>query len=123
MVLNNVRAAYLIRHDACNTVHELLDAAGLVVAADSAGPTQIPRYLVSARTPAPAASSDRLSTREIQVLLLVAAGLENPEIGESLHLSTDTIKTHMRRMFRKLGARGRANAVHIAHQRGILGGA
>ncbi|GHG97408.1 response regulator transcription factor [Amycolatopsis roodepoortensis] len=122
MALNRIAAAYLIRHNARTAVHELFGAARLNVTADEVGPTQIPRYLVSASTPKVPAAPGLLTPRELQILLLIAAGLENPEIARSLHVSVDTVKTHARSLFRKLGARGRANAVHIAHQRGIMGG-
>ncbi|MEV4053000.1 LuxR C-terminal-related transcriptional regulator [Amycolatopsis sp. NPDC049688] len=40
----------------------------------------------------------------------------------SLFVSIDTVRTHAKAIYRKLEARGRAHAVHIAYQRGILGG-
>lgn len=64
-----------------------------------------------------------LTPRELQVLLLVSHGMSNATIGNHLSLSEDTIKTHCRRIFRKLGARDRTHAVAIGYQRGLLGGA
>jgi DNA-binding NarL/FixJ family response regulator len=61
-----------------------------------------------------------LTDREIQVVIGMAMGKSNAEIGRRLFLSEDTIKTHARKMFRKLGARDRAHAVSLAYQRGIL---
>lgn len=61
-----------------------------------------------------------LSGREIQVLVGIANGLTNSDIGRVLHLSADTIKTHNQRMFRKLGAKDRAHAVRLAFDAGVL---
>lgn len=56
---------------------------------------------------------DPLTIREHEVLRGMAEGLSNREIGTRLFLSEDTIKTHARRLYRKLGARDRAHAVRI----------
>jgi DNA-binding NarL/FixJ family response regulator len=58
--------------------------------------------------------------RTLQVLALAAEGLTNSEIGEKLHVTEDTVKVHLRRIYRKLDARDRAHAVHIACHRGLL---
>ena len=63
-----------------------------------------------------------LTERELQVLRGMSQGKSNAEIGKSLFLSEDTVKTHARRLFRKLGARDRAHAVHLGHMKRILGG-
>lgn len=55
----------------------------------------------------------RLSERELQVLQGMAEGQSNREIGRELYLSEDTIKTHARRLYGKLGARDRAHAVAL----------
>ncbi len=60
-----------------------------------------------------------LSDRELQVLLLLP-GRTNGEIGLKLHLSEDTVKTHCRRLFGKLGARDRAHAVSLGYQTGLF---
>lgn len=61
-----------------------------------------------------------LTSREIQVLVGIANGLDNGEIGRALFLSEDTVKSHVRRLFRKLGARNRAHAVRLAFDAGVL---
>ena len=61
-----------------------------------------------------------LTTRESQVLVGMSAGKSNSEIGRELYLSEDTIKTHARRLFGKLGARDRAHAVALAMRLGQL---
>jgi two-component system, NarL family, nitrate/nitrite response regulator NarL len=64
----------------------------------------------------------QLTEREHHILTGIAAGKPYREIASGLHLSEDTIRFHACRLFRKLHARDRANAVHIAHQHGLLGG-
>jgi DNA-binding NarL/FixJ family response regulator len=75
--------------------------------------------------PAPAsepAGLDELTTREREVLTLVAAGLNNAEIAGILQLSPLTAKTHVSRILMKLGARDRVQLVVIAFQSGIAEG-
>ncbi|MET0601611.1 MAG: response regulator transcription factor [Baekduia sp.] len=62
----------------------------------------------------------RLTGRELEVLQLVAAGLTNAEIAAELRLSPNTVKEHASSMFRKVGARNRADAVVRAQRLGIL---
>ncbi|WP_456847848.1 LuxR C-terminal-related transcriptional regulator [Geodermatophilus sp. SYSU D00742] len=66
----------------------------------------------------PAAVS--LSMREMQVLTGMSQGKSNAQIGRELYLSEDTIKTHARRLFRKLGAKDRAEAVATGFRRGMM---
>ena len=61
-----------------------------------------------------------LSAREVEVLALVADGQSNKEIGTALHLSADTIKTHLARLGRKLGTGDRAHMVGLAMRAGII---
>ena len=67
-----------------------------------------------------AAAGRRLSMREMQVLTGMSQGKSNAQIGRELYLSEDTIKTHARRLFRKLGAKDRAEAVATGFRRGIM---
>jgi DNA-binding CsgD family transcriptional regulator len=72
---------------------------------------------------APASGEDRpsgVSEREYQVLQLVAQGCTNTEIARRLVIEVNTVKTHLRRIFERLGARDRANAVFIAVREGWL---
>ena len=62
----------------------------------------------------------QLTEREGQVLALIAQGLSAPAIGRELHLSTATIKTHMRTLYEKLGVSDRAAAVAEAMRHGLL---
>jgi len=61
-----------------------------------------------------------LSPREIEVLKLVAKGMRNKEIASELHLGQDTIQTHLKRLFAKLGVNDRTAAVTVALNRGII---
>jgi DNA-binding NarL/FixJ family response regulator len=61
-----------------------------------------------------------LSPREREVLRMVAAGATNREIAAALNLGDETVKTLLGRAFAKLGVRRRAEAVSIAHERGLL---
>jgi LuxR family transcriptional regulator, maltose regulon positive regulatory protein len=63
---------------------------------------------------------DPLSERELEVLRLLAEGLSNQEIGERLFLALDTIKGHNRRIFDKLDAARRGEAVARARELGLL---
>jgi DNA-binding NarL/FixJ family response regulator len=63
---------------------------------------------------------DDLSTREAEVLKLIAAGLSNAEIAVALFVSNATVKTHVNRIFSKTGARDRAQAVRYAYQHGLV---
>ncbi len=58
--------------------------------------------------------------REREVLQLIADGLVNREIGVELHLSEETVKSHVRHLLAKLQARSRAHAVAIAFRRGLV---
>jgi DNA-binding NarL/FixJ family response regulator len=62
---------------------------------------------------------DSLTPREAEVLNLIAAGLSNAEIAETLVVSAATVKTHVNRIFSKTGARDRAQAVRYAYEHGI----
>ena len=61
-----------------------------------------------------------LSQRELQILGGMSQGHSNKQIGSALFLSEDTIKTHARRMFTKLGARDRAHAVALGMRTGLV---
>jgi len=61
-----------------------------------------------------------LTQRELEVLRLIGQGLSNQEIGERLYLALDTIKGHNRRIFEKLCAKRRTEALTRARELGIL---
>lgn len=57
-----------------------------------------------------------LTPRELEILELIAAGLSNKEIADRGHVSENTVKTHSSRVFSKLGARRRTQAVQLGKQ-------
>ena len=61
-----------------------------------------------------------LSSREIQILRLVADGMTNREIAESLFLSRYTVECHVKNIYRKLAVPSRTKAVSEARARGLL---
>ncbi len=79
-------------------------------------------YHVGSASRVPVASTPefRLSERETQVLDGMSRGMSNGEIGRELYLSEDTIKTHARRLFRKLRAADRAQAVAVGLRAGLI---
>jgi len=104
---------------------ELLDAIRTVAAGEallSPGPTAslIARLLRSAEAPTPTGGPECLTERERGVLRLVARGLNNTEIAETLGLSPLTAKTHVSRIMGKLGARDRAQLVIVAYESGLV---
>ena len=76
--------------------------------ANGAGPTK------------PATPAVELTKRELEVLAGMSNGRSNAQIGAELFLSEDTVKTHARRLFRKLGAADRAQAVAIGLRQGLI---
>jgi DNA-binding NarL/FixJ family response regulator len=62
----------------------------------------------------------QLTEREIQVLTGMSQGKSNAQIGRDLFLSEDTVKTHARRLFRKMGVTDRAQAVASGFRRGLV---
>jgi two-component system, NarL family, response regulator len=63
---------------------------------------------------------ERLTRREDEILELLGNGLKNRELGQVLGVSEDTVKTHLKSLFRKLGVSDRAEAVRVAIRRGFL---
>ncbi|HET9123389.1 MAG TPA: response regulator transcription factor [Solirubrobacteraceae bacterium] len=74
----------------------------------------------AAREEASAGGAMGLSERERDVLMLMAEGRTNPEIGEALHLSRHTVKEHSSAVYRKLGVRNRTEAVQRAQRLGLV---
>ncbi len=72
------------------------------------------------RRTAPPPAVGALTTREHEVLLLIARGLATQEIGETLGLSPNTIKSHSRSLFAKLEVHNRVQALTRARERGLL---
>lgn len=93
--------------------------AGRDVPRSSGGGLMVPAQRVDPITGA-ATRRPPLTERELQVLRGMAEGKSNAEIGRDLYVSEDTVKTHARRLFRKLRARDRAHAVAVGFRSGAL---
>lgn len=64
-----------------------------------------------AHQPVPASAAEKLSKRELDVVMMIALGATGPEIADELHVSHNTVRTHARNAMTKLGARSRAHLV------------
>lgn len=62
----------------------------------------------------------RITERQLEIIAELAKGLSNEEIGVKLFISADTVKAHVFRIIRQLGAKNRTEAVAIAYQQGYL---
>lgn len=114
---------FVVRADAAEMVRDLIDAARLTVSPVATGPGQMPRLEVTPPAVVVQLPPGGMHVRELQVLHLIALGRTNPAIARALYLGENTVKTYVKRLLKTLNARDRSHAVHIAHQRGILGGA
>ncbi|WP_067499758.1 response regulator transcription factor [Actinoplanes sp. TFC3] len=104
---------------------ELADAIRLVARGEALLAPSVTRRLLDRFASAPAAPQrtgelDVLSSREVEVLRLVAQALSNDEIAEYLHLSRATVKTHLSAILTKLGLRDRVQAVVLAYETGLI---
>jgi NarL family two-component system response regulator LiaR len=61
-----------------------------------------------------------ITRRELEILELIASGMSNREIAEKIFVSENTVKTHSSRLFDKLGARRRTQAVQLGKQAGLI---
>ncbi|MDQ6777618.1 MAG: response regulator transcription factor [Actinomycetota bacterium] len=105
----------------------LLDAVRIVATGDALLAPSITRRLIEqfarAARPEPGCvpvALAELTTRELDVLRLVAGGLSNAEIAGELVLSANTVKTHVARLLSKLGLRDRVQAVVLAYETGFV---
>jgi DNA-binding NarL/FixJ family response regulator len=107
-------------------LEELLSAIRTVAAGDALLAPSVTRLLIAhftdqARAPSKAPRGlDELTEREREVLALVAQGLSNAELAETLRVSLPTAKTHVSRILTKLDARDRTQLVILAYQAGIV---
>jgi DNA-binding NarL/FixJ family response regulator len=107
-------------------LEELLIAIRVVAEGEALLAPSVTRRLIGhfSRAGRGTADGDRdftqLTEREREVLSLVARGLSNAELAETLHLSLPTVKTHVSRILTKLGARDRTQLVVFAYEAGLV---
>ena len=105
---------------------ELAGAIRTVAAGEALLAPEITRRMIEeyVRRPRPGTGRstglDALTPREREVLGLIARGRSNAEIGAELYLSEPTVKTHVTRVFAKLGLRDRVQAVVFAYECGLV---
>ncbi len=107
-------AGYLLKDSSRQELYDGIRAAarGETVLA----PAVAARLVGKMRAPA----EEQLSSREVEVLQLVAEGESNSEVAQHLHISQATVKSHLVNIFGKLGVSDRTAAVTAALRRGIL---
>jgi DNA-binding NarL/FixJ family response regulator len=104
---------------------DLLAAVHQVAQGESVLAPSLVRRLIAAYVEAPVPNAkpawlDSLTAREVEVLVAVARGLSNAEIGAELYMSAATAKTHVGRLLTKLGARDRTHLVIAAYEAGLI---
>lgn len=107
---------------------EIVRAVQSVLSGDAGLSPSIQRRLLerlsAPESPQPLSASmeppDGLTSREVEVLALIAEGFSNQEIARALHVSTATVKTHINNLFAKTGLKDRAQAVRYAYAKGLV---
>jgi DNA-binding NarL/FixJ family response regulator len=108
------------------TTAELIHAVKVVAAGDALLAPSVTRRLISDFTRRPPAATpfsaalNVLTSRETEVLKLIAHGMSNTEISDALAIAAETTKTHVKRILAKLSLRDRAQAVVIAYESGLV---
>ncbi len=103
--------AYILKS---SSLEQVTDAVRRVFAGERALPPHIANQLAQrlARNP--------LSTRELEILRLVARGMKNHEIAQELSISTNTVRNHVVNLLEKLDVRDRTEATAMAVQQGLV---
>lgn len=104
---------------------ELVQAVRIVAAGDALLAPSVTRRLLerfATQRPAPrrAQALAELTEREREILVLIGRGLSNGEIASELFIAEQTVKTHVSRIFTKLGVRDRVQAVILAFDSGLV---
>jgi DNA-binding NarL/FixJ family response regulator len=108
------------------TTAELIHAVKVVAAGDALLAPSVTRRLITDFTrkppavPAVPVALDVLTSRETEVLMLIAQGMSNTQISDTLCIAGETTRTHIKRILSKLGLRDRAQAVVIAYETGLV---
>lgn len=123
--LRNGASGFLLKDTPPDT---LIDAIRSVSRGDALLAPSVTRRLIEdyVRRPGPASAATvppglpDLTDRELEVLRHIARGLSNAEIARELYLGETTVKTHVGRVFMKLGLRDRVQAVVLAYEAGLV---
>ncbi|GAB7044137.1 MULTISPECIES: response regulator transcription factor [Catenuloplanes] len=122
--LNAGAAGFLLKDSAAD---ELANAVRAAAAGEAFLSPKVTRQVLD-RLPAPPVVSpedlarvESLSSREREVLILLAQGLSNAEISAQLFVTEGTVKTHLYRVFTKVGCENRVQAAMLAQRAGLLG--
>jgi len=105
---------------------ELIRAVRVVASGEALLAPSVTRRLVEEiaarqrQAPAPPPALNQLTSREREVLTLIARGMSNAEIADELILGETTVKTHVGRVLTKLGLRDRVQAVVLAYESGLI---
>ena len=103
---------------------QLLAAIRTVAAGDALLSSSVTRRVIKQFTKLPPRTTptgfDELTSREREVLQLLAQGLSNAEIGTQLYIGETTVKTHVTRVLQKLDVRDRAQAIVVAYRTGLV---
>lgn len=109
------------------TADQVVDAVRVLASGEAMLAPQVTRRLLQRMAQDSASAGDDgrqirdlLSARELDVLLLVARGLSNAEIGVKLYLAETTVKSHVQSMLAKLGVRDRLQAAVLAYDSGLV---
>jgi DNA-binding NarL/FixJ family response regulator len=108
------------------TAAELVHAVRVVASGEALLAPSVTRRLIEdfarrpREDPAPAPALDTLTQRETEVLRLIARGLSNTEISDTLVIAEQTTKTYVGRILAKLNLRDRAQAVVVAYETGLV---
>jgi DNA-binding NarL/FixJ family response regulator len=108
------------RADIARAIHAAASGQSILDAAVQA--TVLEAALSAPPRPVPVTElPDGLTSREGDVLTLIAQGLSNTEIADTLFLTANTVKTHINRVFTKTRSKSRAQAIRYAHDHGLSG--
>jgi NarL family two-component system response regulator LiaR len=110
---------YLLKDVSADELAEAIRAAhaGRPTMAEEAVQALIEMARASRESPPPAYD---LTPRELEVLALMVEGLSNPQIGERLHISVTTVRTHVSNILSKLGVSNRAEAIALAMRSNLV---
>jgi DNA-binding NarL/FixJ family response regulator len=103
---------------------QLIEGIRTVAAGDALLSPSVTRRLIKQFSSRPARTENprfaEMTERELEVLVAIARGLSNDELAATLFISANTVKTHVKRVLTKLGARDRVQAVVMAYEGGLM---